>query len=207
MMKKKITYEATYKGYKINTNKEKKLGCFTSILNKTIDIIEDARDNHSKVFFMRFDLRYPEDEKASMDDNEKIKSFMNSFNKSLKRKKLDPKYLWSRECSKEKKPHFHAFLCLDGNKTQKIDNHIKKAEELWNKQLGLNSNQNNGLVNSCTKDRNGNPQKNGIMIKRNSKDYNESLDKCVRWSSYISKENTKKSIPGVRNFGSSKIPK
>ena len=173
-------------------------------------LFNHAINKHNKIFYMRMDVRYPKDHKETPKDKRQFVGFINSFTKSLKGKKYDPKYLWVREQSKEKHSHFHLGVFLDGNMTQNITNHIKTAEKLWAKRLEIeiDDNKNNGLIEDCTKDRNGNKQKNGIMIKRNNDDCNEVFDKCFEWNSYLAKINTKGYAPkNAREFGCSQIKK
>ncbi|MCF7791369.1 MAG: inovirus Gp2 family protein [Victivallales bacterium] len=200
----KVTFEPTFKDKPILTDKKRKLGCNIDILNKTEQLFEEAINKHCKVFFMRMDLRLPSDAITS-NDNNAIKNFMNSFVKHLDRNKLDPKYLWCREQSREKHQHYHSFLLLDGSKTRNIHNHIKKAEQLWSKQFNLDEHTNNGLVDDCTTGRNG-KQKNGIIINRSKEDFKFQYDNAFKWSTYLAKENTKSNIPKNNNsYASSKL--
>ena len=206
--KKDVTFEPTYKGHPINTDKERKLGCNKKILEKSLRLFNDATSKHNKIFYMRMDVRFPENKENINTDNNQFESFMNSFTKNLKNNKLDPKYIWTREQSKEKHQHYHLSLLLNGNKIQNIHKPIQKAEELWAKRLEIDDNKNNGLIDYCTKDRNGNKQKNGIMIKRNNDDCNEVFDKCFEWNSYLAKLNTKGYAPkNTREYGTSQIKK
>ena len=205
-----VTYEPTYKGHPINTDEKRKLGCNKKILKKSLGLLNDATEKHNKVLFMRMDVRFPENSKEQYTtDNKQFEGFMNSFNRSLKNNKLDPSYLWVREQSKEKHQHYHLGLLLDGNKTQHIKKHIDKAEELWSKRLGMDHKTNNGLIHDCTKDRDGNQQKNGIMIRDKKKDsdsFNEAFDTSFHRISYLAKENTKGYAPkNSREFGCSQI--
>jgi hypothetical protein len=214
-----ITYDPTYEGHPINTDKEKR-GCNKKILEKSLALFDHAINKHNKIFYMRMDVRFPENkENINTDNNQKenintdnnqFESFMNSFTKNLKSKKYDPKYLWVREQSREKHQHYHLSLLLNGNITQNITNHIKTAEKLWAKRLEIeiDNNKNNGLIEDCTEGRNGNKQQNGIMIKRNSDDFNEAFDKCFEWNSYLAKISTKGYAPkNKKEYGSSQIPK
>jgi hypothetical protein len=80
---------------------------------------------------------------------------------------------------------------LDERQTQNIHNHIEKADELWANTLGDDGKC--GLIDDCTRGRDGKPQKNGLKIKKNSEAFDEQLNTTFKWASYLAKENTKSS--------------
>ena len=205
----KITFEQKYEGHKILANKDSAFGCNTQILEKSLKLMEDYTERHSRTLYLRFDVRYPKDNNTHSTTNKEFSGFMDSFNTHLKRKHFDPKYIWCREQSREKHQHYHVALLLDGSKTRNIHHHIKKAEELWSQKNDLNtSNNNNGLIHDCTKSRKNGEQKNGIMIKRNSPEFKEQFDKCFEWNSYLAKVNTKGYSPkNSKDFSCSQIKK
>ena len=97
---------------------------------------------------------------------------------------------------------------LDGQEAKSIHNHILKAEELWARQHGLDPSKNHGLIDDCTKDRNGNRQKNGIMIRKdNQAEYEDKLNQCFKWSSYLAKVNTKNIPKNMKSFGHTRLKK
>ena len=61
MRNEKITYEDQYQGHPIMTDKAKQLGCKESILQKIDQIMTEMSNRHSKVFFMRYDVRFSQD--------------------------------------------------------------------------------------------------------------------------------------------------
>lgn len=200
----KITYNTEYNGKKILTNKDKKQGCYIDILETTKEQFDHMLNNHSKVLFMRYDIRFPNDHKISNQDKT-FRDFHANWIKNLKRNNLDPHYLWVKENSKEKHSHYHGILLLDGNKTQSIHNHIEKAEELWHNALDIDHSHNKGLINDCTKGRDGTTHTNGIMLRKDDPDYQEKINDCFEWSSYLAKENTKSNAKGTRMYSSSRL--
>jgi hypothetical protein len=83
---------------------------------------------------------------------------------------------------------------------------ISKAEELWNKALGIPPS-NHGLINYCTRDRHGDPQENGIMLRRNDPDFEAQYERCFHWASYLAKSNTKGNVPkNIREIGCCLLP-
>ena len=205
MTKSKVTYDSEFNGSKILTDQDKKQGCYVNILESIKDNFDHMADKHSKVLFMRYDIRFPQDNKIPEQDKT-FRDFHANWIKNLKRNNLDPHYLWTREQSKEKHSHYHGILLLDGNKTQSIHGHIEKAEELWHKALDIDPANNKGLVNDCTKGRDGTTHKNGIMLRKDDPEYTEKKNQCFEWSSYLAKENTKGNAPkGCRTFAYSRL--
>jgi len=201
----KVTYDTEFNGSKILTDKDKQQGCYTDILTSIQDNFNYMMDNHSKVLFMRYDVRFPKDHNIP-DQDKTFRDFHANWIKNLKRNNLDPHYLWTREQSREKHSHYHGILLLDGNKTQSIHNHIDKAEELWKKALDIDQSHNKGLINDCTKGRDGTTHQNGIMLRKDDPEYKDKINQCFEWSSYLAKENTKGNTPkGYRSFASSRL--
>lgn len=65
-----------------------------------------------------------------------------------------------------------------------------------------------GLIDDCTKSRNGEKQINGVMLRRDDPDYETKKADCFRRASYLAKINTKGNTPeGQRELFSSRIPK
>jgi hypothetical protein len=175
------------------------------MLEQLHKIFEYYIAKHNKVFFLRFDLNYPQYQNYSSDTNI-FKRFTSSYVKHLRRQGYDPCYFWVRENAGDcnSNPHYHFILLLNGSKTHKIYYHLQKATELW----GSYFNYGDGLVNWCIKDRYGNPQENGIMIRRNDADFREQYNRCFNWASYLCKVNTKYHLSkSARVFGYTKLPR
>ena len=81
MRTEKITYEDQYQGHPIMTDKARQLGCKESILQKIDQLMTDMSNRHSKVFFMRYDVRFPQDYDYP-NDNELFSQFQESTNSS-----------------------------------------------------------------------------------------------------------------------------
>lgn len=52
-----ITYESTFNGYPINTDKEKRMGCYTKGLTILQDKLESMMEKHSKLLLAGVVLR------------------------------------------------------------------------------------------------------------------------------------------------------
>lgn len=214
MRNERITYGEQYHGHPIMTSKERQLGCKESILQKIDQLMTDMSNRHSKVFFMRYDVRFPQGYDYP-NDNELFSQFQESFIKNRKREGYDPAYIAVRECSREKHQHYHVALLLDGHKTQNIHDHIQTAERLWEKTLNLPPKCENtgratsyGLIDDCMRTRQGQPQENGVMLRKDDPEYERKYDQCFRRCSYLAKVNQKDSSPKhQRELFSSRIQK
>ena len=188
------------------TDQETGLSCNTKILAEIEKQFEHANSTKSKIFFMRYDIRFPEGFNHA--DNGVFREFQSKFMKNLSRKGLKPQYVAVREQSKEKHQHYHVALLLDGQKTQSIHNHIATAERLWDSTLGLPERENGyGLIDDCTTSREGEKQVNGVMLRPDDPEMEAKRDECFKRASYLAKTNTKGYAPkGQRELFSSRIP-
>ncbi|WP_163296184.1 inovirus-type Gp2 protein [Desulfovibrio sp. JC022] len=199
-----VTYESTYKGNSILTDKEKGYGCKTEILDAMRSVIDSSVQKHNKVLCVRFDLRFPSGTSAS-EKNKNIQDFASKYKKHFKRQGYDPQYLWVREQSREKRQHYHLMVTVNGNKIQYPNRLLSKAEDLWKSTIGSEQ---DGLVDHCNRSRKGENQPNSYMLRRNAPDFDQVYDRCHKRCSYLTKENTKGYAPkGHREFGYSRIPK
>jgi len=206
MRKNNITYEPTYKGHPIMTDKDIQQGCHTEILDKALNVLTDATDDHNKIIFFRFDLHYPKGHDTPV-DNRDIKRFTDTYKKVLEREGLDPRILWTREKAKSVRQHYHCATMLDGSKAKSPQYHLDRAERCWNSVVGVPEDA-QGYVHRCYRDWDGMPQKNAVMLRRGAEDFDKNFDDCFRRMSYLAKEKSKGSIPkGVRQFGGSETTK
>ena len=199
--------DSHYDNYSIMTDRERGLSCNTEILREIKRQFDYAEESKSKVYFFRYDARFPENMHPK--GNEIFSDFQANFMKNLSRQGLKPQYVAVREQSKEKHQHYHVVVLLDGQKTQSIHNHIKTAERLWNSALGLEPRENGyGLIDDCTTSRTGEKQVNGVMLRADDPDMESKKDDCFRRASYLAKTNTKGNAPKFkREMFSSRIPK
>ena len=203
----KTTIEETFHDYPIMTDQQRGLACDTKILTEIERQFDYAEETKSKVFFMRYDIRFPEGYTHA--DNGVFREFQSKFMKKLSRHGLKPQYVAVREQSREKHQHYHVALLLDGQKTQSIHNHILDAERLWDSTLGLPAKENGyGLIDDCTTSRTGEKQINGVTLRPDDPEMEKKKDDCFKRASYLAKTNTKGNAPkGQREMFSSRIPK
>jgi len=132
---KTIKYEAgkvaMYRGYEINVGKgnDGYNDCYQDILDKLIDHIEAERSRFNRLFIGRFELYFNEniDQPTIEKQSEIISALMNLVKTYLQKKVSRPaqpalrnhsnvKIGWNREHAKGKGWHYHAYICLDGEK-------------------------------------------------------------------------------------------
>jgi hypothetical protein len=128
---------------------------------------------------------------------------------------IDISILWVREQSREKHQHYHAIALIDGAKVQNYQSFLYEVARVWGYVLGCDA---SGLIDWCSRDRQGMSAENGIMIERprmnaqgmelvtQQAQYQANLNRCFEWGSYLAKTNQKANTPpGVRRYGASQI--
>ena len=210
--KRNLTLDETYCDLPIMTDKKNGLGADVDILDIELKQFNYANQSKSKALFFRYDLRFPQDMEVP-DDNKHFSKYISAYAKSLSRKDLKPQYVAVREQEDgNNHPHYHVAMILDGQKTQNEYGHLKKAEQLWTHELGVDcsDNANQGLVNFCQRDKNtGRPLKNGVMLQRTTRDNlqnDEQWSECFWRASYLAKEKQKNTPKGQREVFASRLP-
>ena len=69
-MKENITFLPEYNNYPINTDINKKQGCYEKALDKIESTFNSMLDQHSKVMVVRFDVRYPNNDNIQCNKNQ-----------------------------------------------------------------------------------------------------------------------------------------
>jgi hypothetical protein len=202
MSKKRVTTDdPEFNNHPILTDKEKGLLCDIKILKTIEDTAAHALTN-DRVMFMRYDVRMPEGNNDP--SNEAFRNGQANLMKNLSRAGLDPHYVAVREQKNAEHQHYHECLWVKYKQEKSFNEIIDKANESFASAFGDPTN--NGLVDDCTEDRNGNPQENGIILRKDDPDYENKVAQTLEWASYLAKINQKSSIPlGVRELFSSRI--
>lgn len=202
-------------GHPVSTDLYNDYGWHPEILTKFQELINYATARHNKVFYMTFTVTFPHYFQCPPDNHHFI-CFISKLMTYLKRQGLNPLYLWTRENTPSSlasnygvdnpRHHYHVSLFLNGSITQNRINHLRKAEALWSSTLNLPQG-NHGLIDDCTSS-NGTSHPNGIMLRRNSPDFQSCLAQLYLSASYACKAYTKGEAPkGIREYGSSEIPR
>lgn len=167
-----ITYEPTFNGYPVNSDKERGLGCYSKGLGILQSKLESMTENHSKVLITGVVLRYPQDgsvEPSSKDITVFNKNLIrdlernnilpesgrlrgkrrNEPNKAL-RHRVDPSVtIVCEQHGEDKSPHAHVIIMVNGNAKRDPRDLQKRASRAWEAALGLKNG--SGLVHYCEK--------------------------------------------------------
>lgn len=197
----KTTNKPTFQGLPILTTKD--LSCQQDILHRTKQLFDFSLSRYSRVMFIRFDLTFGQNYFPSH-DNKLLSKFIHNYSRYFIRNNIFHTYLWAKEQANNNiNHHYHFIFLIESSQFMSCYQFLDKAEEIWAGVLGVASAK--GLVERCVKDRNGNPQRNGIRIDRSNGYNSPELEQCFKWASYLSKVNTKQPVHGVRNWGSSNL--
>lgn len=171
-------------------------------------LIQQALQKHCKVFGCQFGLNFRKDS-CPPEDNSAIVKLFDSLTGTLEYRGLDPLYFWCREVNPDapgRHQHYHCLLLLNGSKTQHAQRHLEAAERIWASALGLSPEEAKGLVDYCQHDAQGNPRKNGFMMRRDDPNRDEVVQEFFRVASYLAKTYSKGNAGHrVRSFGSSRV--
>lgn len=209
-----ITYDSHFNGNPIQTNKDKGQGSSIDILEKLDDQMTYMTASHSKVLQTRVDIHYPHNYQGIPNQKDFCK-FCKNFKRNLennytipqgdqqrgKRKKdndgnalipqhkVDPHIvLVPEQHGKNRNPHAHVVVQVNGNAKRNPLDIMKRAEREWATVLGIESAK--GLVHYCNT--NGPAHH---FIDRNSNDFEESKQAAFLHSSYLAKTNGKEYRP------------
>ncbi|WP_298069337.1 inovirus-type Gp2 protein [uncultured Mailhella sp.] len=182
-MKENITFLPEYNNHPINTDINKKQGCYEKALDKIESTFNSMLDQHSKVMVVRFDVRYPNNDNIQCNKNQ-VYDFTYNLKRSLNREKIggghkvDAKLMYVEEQDKSIHKHYHFNVIVNANAKNKSYPILQKAERLWKKSLGTEQ---DGLIDFCSS------HENGIIIDKNSDDFNSNYNKAFYQVSYLAK--------------------
>ncbi len=157
--------------------------------------LDEMVNRHEKVLCFRMDIHLPEECQFDEPDDRLI-DFMNYYTKSLSIEGLEHACVVTIKNGELKNSHLHCAVLVDGNQAPPSTQLIKLAEDALDQTLvyfvppssGLAEWPNGGLVDYCTRDKDGNPQENGIMIDRNSELFNEQYNQVHQQISCLAEE-------------------
>jgi Inovirus Gp2 len=158
-------------------------------LDNNLQLLEAATSRHNKVYSWRMDIRLPQSKDIQKHPKRFIRSFMSAYTKKLSRRKCDPDYAVKMERDSSSNPHFHIQMITDGNKVKDYRPQVELAEGLLAEQLDLQPDEVEGLIDKC------NGTKNGIMIRRNSPNFDKQFDEVHKQMSYLAKDKDNDAIP------------
>lgn len=184
------TTSSTYRGYSINTGSQNDLPCSTKALDTCINILESATREHCKVLVTRLDINIPEDINNT---DKKITRVIENTKRDLTRKNeksphdIDFQYIKATEKGKyNTQNHYHLAIIANGNAIQSGYAVKQVVDKQYENVIGVES---KGLVN-YSKSNNGK----GILINKNSEDFEQQKNDAVHALSYLAKTRTKEDI-------------
>lgn len=202
----KITTTNTYRGYSINTGKDNNLPCSTKCLGQLINAVEYMTEKHSRILAVRADIHSELDSEKVLtrrDVTRAIENTKRNINSKFKdsKNKPDIKFITTTEqTSPEANPHYHVMAFANGNA---IQNGYSIFEEINRQVKNKLKTDTDGLVHFS--ESNG---KKGIMIDRNSEDFEQQKNDAIYAGSYLAKVRSKEHNPkGSRVSSSSRITK
>lgn len=199
----KMTTLAFYRGYLINTGMYFALPCNILTLDQLIAIHEYMLCHHSKVLFVRLDIRSPRWSSTPL--RKIMPRILESANRSLESKNrgkncIDMHYVWTAEQKEyEGKEHVHLAIWVNGNAIQNGYSVLNAFDEAVERQFpGVGW----GLVHFCQ----SNGEK-GILLDRNDPYFEKISGKIIYIASYLAKIHTKEYRPkGARFSSASRLP-
>lgn len=206
MDKKNIISGKVYRGYPINNGVNKNFDCHKITLDQAIDQIEYMAMNHSKVLNTRIDVHSPVDNDEPITRSNMTRIIENSkrlIERQYSQGKNKPDWhcVWVAERTKKgMNEHYHLNVNVNGNAIQNGRSVFEAVNTSVKRALGT---ERDGYVNFSAS--NG---KTGIMINRNSSEFEKQMADAVYAASYIAKTSSKKHRhKGARISSASRLPK
>jgi len=168
-------------------------------------------DRHCKVFFVRFDVRFPAGT-VHKGPNIEISRLVKDLTSYYTDHDIATHYIWVREQWSSDAPHYHVLLLLNGSRVQSPMGVWTKAAEIWSRITDGPS----ALIQQCRQGTMGLTGNGGIMIRRPSsiavghdllvqqQKFQTAYGAALEWGSYLAKDFSKGYAPHrVREYGSS----
>lgn len=195
--KEEIIFDSSYRGYEINNPSYSK-GCYKKSLDICIDTIEEKTEQHSKVLVTRLDIRKPKGVEIE-NANRKITRVIESFKREQERKfenspnSLDMTVLRSTERKDDEgNTHDHLLIAANGNC---IQNAYTLFQSLERHAERIFMNNNDSSINHGLVERSDSTGDKGLLINRNSNEFERTKADAVKKASYIAKVHTKENTP------------
>lgn len=195
-----VSKETRYRDYEVNNGQFHSLFYNPKTNDQIINHLQKQLENHSKVLVNRFDIRFPETNSCNI--RKTMSRIMEDTKRTLNSKyrkspnKIDFKYVCKYEKDKDAcKEHAHLVTMVNGNACQNgyaihsvLKDQVKKHFKTDNE----------GLVHFS-----GSNGKYGMMINRNSPDFQKQIEDVVYKTSYLAKIRTSEHKPKGSKFSTS----
>ena len=197
------TLAATYRGYLIDTGVYVALPCNILTLDQIIAIHRYMLSQHSKVLFVRLDIRSPRWSSTPLRKVmtrilESSKRILDSKNRGKNR--IDMHHVCALEQKNyEGKEHAHLAIWVNGNSIQNGYRVLGAVEKAVERQFPGES---EGLVHLCQS-----TGEKGILIDRNDPNFEQISGEIIYAASYLAKISTKEhKAKGARFSSASRLP-
>lgn len=200
----KTTTSNEYRGYAINTGTNNNLPCYTKTLDQIVDTVEHMTDKHSKTLIVRLDIHSEQESEKNLERRD-VTRVVENTKRNLKAKFKDSKnqpdlktIVTTEQTSPEATPHYHLMCLVNGHAIQNGYSILEEFNRQVKNKLDTDT---DGLVHFSKS--NG---KYGIMIDRNSEDFEQQKNDAVYAASYLAKTRSKEHNPkGSRVSSSSRL--
>ena len=206
MRNKKIT-DAEYRGYSLFESEKTKDGFYKKTLDQLIDMAEHMTAKHSKVLVLRMDIRSPQNSGTSLTGRDITRIIENTKRNINNRRKhgknaLDIQSIVTREQTcKSEHPHYHIQILSNANAIKNGYGICQELSRQVSRRLKTDDGKDNqGLVNYCKSNKGA-----GLLIDRNSPDFESQRAEAVRMGSYIAKCFSKEFLPKGSRVSSSSL--
>jgi len=178
-------------------------------LEKIKSVFDKTLEEYSRVYVLRFDLRFPQGYFTFDSDHiskfiESIKAKMDAdLNRKNKKGMCHLRYVWAKEQDTSDNPHYHVAIFLNkdvyfvhGELSAHEGNLSAMIRQAWASSLGLSFHEIVGCVHF--------PKHCGYWVDKNSMFFIGQYNDCFQRLSYLAKVETKIFQCGLKNFGSSR---
>ena len=186
MPKDKVITSMTFNGHPVIEAAKGSFKYSDHYLKNNEKLLDNTLERHNKVYCYRVDLKYPNDYPED-NSNDAFKHCMSTYTKELSREGLDPQYVARREQIKSHHPHYHVHMCVNGNKRKDYKALTDKMVPHWSRALNIDEATADNLIHRCDRTKDGKPQKNGTMIRRNSEYKEDQYNQVFKQMSYLAK--------------------
>ncbi|MDH5938684.1 inovirus Gp2 family protein [Vibrio splendidus] len=177
-------------------------------LEKIKSVFDKALEEYSRVYVLRFDLRFPSSYLTF--DSDHISKFIASLkakiHADLKRKNklslCDLRFVWAKEKDSSDNPHYHVAIFLNkdvyfthGKLSAEDGNLSAMINHAWSSALSLFYHELVGCVNF--------PSRCSYWVDRKNMFFNDQYNDCFKRLSYLAKVKTKIFQGSLKNFGGS----
>ena len=206
-MRSKIIKDTKYRGYSLFESEKTKDGFYKTTIDQLIDMAERMAAKHSKVLALRIDVHSPQNSDTSLTGRD-ITRIIENTKRNINMKHFlhfrifrFQSILSQEQTCKSEHPHYHIQISCNANAIKNGYGIYQELNRQVSRRLQTDDNKSNqGLVHYCESNKGA-----GLLIDRNSPDFESQRDEAVRMGSYIAKCSGKESLPKGSRVSSSSL--